>query len=155
MSTETHRCEGRLRGFTGGQCDSRATVECEGKWYCGRHNPTRVAPPADAKYVWELWHSSLFRTPHVTRYVLVKMHDKGGCTVLRYGKPTIIKPMSGKRFYTDEAAVMTALRTWHANALESARNNVAELERVANDPQRGILIEEVRGEPISPKNLKL
>lgn len=110
----------------------------------------------EPSYVWEVWHAMAFSHPHVKRYVLVKMNVKGGCTVRFAGRNVRIRPMTGKRFFTDEAKLRKHLREWTESELDRARRRVESLTTALDADFCGVPILEERNEPYPPiKNLKL
>jgi hypothetical protein len=153
---ETHRCEGKLRGFYGAQCERRGSIERDGHYYCKTHDPAPVKLDGPPSYVWEVWQHALFSAPSVTRYRLVKMNAKGGATVLKNGFPIVLPKCDGKRLFTDESALLEYLANWHAGEVLRTRRKLAALAEVAEDPLRGVSVQVVLdARPERVKNLKL
>lgn len=150
QSNETHRCEGRLRGFGGGQCDHRATIEYQGKWYCGKHDPTPKTLAGEPKYVWVLWQlqGSCF---HVTKHVLIKEHPSGSITIRVRGHDKLVKRATGQHFFTDEAAMLAHVRAVMESRLKSIRTTADDLAANLAKPDCGIVLEVVPHEQKKPK----
>lgn len=94
----------------------------------------------EPKYLWVVWHYGGAR-PEVKRYTLLTVHDSGCYTVQRPGRTEIIRPASGRRFFTDEAEMLTHYRKSLESKLESAKRSVESLTADLAAPDLGLIVD--------------